>query len=432
MSGFDCQFTEKPPQYLQTHCPICFLVLREPFQVTCCGKSFCRACIERLAEENQPCSICNQCIYSSFQNKGLQQPLYGFQVSCSNKESGCDWQGELKQLDEHLNLIPELSIEQNLNLNPFSRYVDPTSVGCAFVNIRCTFCSKWYPRGKIHHHQVSECGRRPFTCSMCKIYKSTYDDVITNHAPVCKCRPVECPNSCGANNLQHQHLEEHLSTQCLLSYVDCELSDAGCDAKVFRKDVSFHLEKDMVHHMSLLAKENRKLKLQLKEQNRQQEEKIREQEQKIREQEQKIEAQATENSENFEFINKKFIAQAIRIPPVDLVCTDVTKEWHSESFYTHDGGYKLKLHSSVSFNRRYSLEYRHIESEFPAVLPFSLKITVHAIHPRFRGEPHKMESTHTVRRTNENISIAILSRDVLQVYTTDNHLMFRVVEVKVL
>ena len=100
----------------------------------------------------------------------------------------------------------------------------------------------------------------------CEEYESIYDDVVNSHAPMCKCQPVECPNSCGAENLQHQHLEEHVSSQCPLTHMECEFSDAGCDAKVYRKDLASHSTDNLVTHMSLLAKENRKLKQQLKEQ----------------------------------------------------------------------------------------------------------------------------------------------------------------------
>ena len=43
--GFECEFVEDPPQWLQTECPICLQILPEPYQVTCCGKSFCRQCM---------------------------------------------------------------------------------------------------------------------------------------------------------------------------------------------------------------------------------------------------------------------------------------------------------------------------------------------------------------------------------------------------
>ena len=57
-----------------------------------------------------------------------------------------------------------------------------------------------------------------------------------------------------------------MSSHCPLTYVKCEFSDAGCDAKVYRKDLASHLADNLVTHMSLLATENRKLKLQLERQ----------------------------------------------------------------------------------------------------------------------------------------------------------------------
>ena len=319
MSGFECQFIEEPAQYLQTHCPICLLVLREPFQVTCCGKSFCRECITRVRASNELCPTCKDAGFDLFQNKGLQQPLYGFRVFCSNKESGCDWQGELRQLDQHLNL---------------NRNEDKQSAGCKHAEVKCTFCRKPHPRHEIEHHQTSQCAERPFTCSLCEEYESTYTDVVTNHSPVCKCRPVECPNSCGTNNLQHRHLEEHVSTQCPLSYVECEFSDAGCDAKVYRKDLPSHLGENMVTHMSLLARENRKLKQQLRERD----EKLREnacntqdQSMELKEQEKEVKTEVIKNS----------------VPPIDLFSNfaelQLGETWLSRPFYSRIGGYKLQL-----------------------------------------------------------------------------------------
>ena len=217
--------------------------------MTCCGKSFCKECIGKIKARSQPCPTCKQDNFEFFSNKGLQQPLYGFAVFCSNKEKGCVWEGELGQLDQHINSNPDK--EKQL-------------VGCVYTNIACLFCDKLHPRHEMEHHQTSFCPKRPFACYMCEEYVSTYEDVVNSHAPVCKCRPVECPNSCGADNLQNQHLEEHVSSQCPLTYVECEFSDAGCDAKVYRKDLASHLTDNLVTHVSLLAVENIKLKRQLK------------------------------------------------------------------------------------------------------------------------------------------------------------------------
>ncbi len=248
MIGFECEFVEQPPKYLQSECPICLLILRDPYQVTCCGKSFCKACIKSIKKENHPCPTCLKANFKHYPNLGLKQPLYGFKVYCCNKAKGCDWQGELGQLDQHL----------NLNYGQ-----DRQFIGCAFADIECLYCHVKFRRNVLENHQVSDCLQRPFTCSICEAYESTYEDVTNDHALVCEWRFMECPNSCGYN-LQYRNLKEHLSNQCPSSLVECEFSHVGCDIKVCRKDLPTHLSDSMITHMSLLAREIRDLKLQLK------------------------------------------------------------------------------------------------------------------------------------------------------------------------
>ena len=107
MAGFECDFVDKPPKAVQFECPICLLVLREPYQATCCGKSFCKECIEPLKANSQPCPTCSGTErFALFHNLGLQQSLYDFHVSCTHKSQGCEWTGELRELDNHLNSDP--------------------------------------------------------------------------------------------------------------------------------------------------------------------------------------------------------------------------------------------------------------------------------------------------------------------------------------
>ena len=104
--GFECEFVERPPEVLQSECPVCLQIIRDPYQVTCCGYSFCRLCIERIKADNKPCPTCNENGFSDFPNKGLKRSLYAFKVRCSHQKDGCEWTGELGQLDVHLNKDP--------------------------------------------------------------------------------------------------------------------------------------------------------------------------------------------------------------------------------------------------------------------------------------------------------------------------------------
>jgi len=211
--GFECEFAaEKPPDIVQSECPVCLQVLREPYQVSCCGKRFCRTCIESIKDNKKPCPTCNKENFDAFHDKGLQQSLYGFLVFCSHRKEGCKWTGELGHLGKHLNLNPQ---------------PDKQFEGCLFAEIKCLFCSHSHQRGKIQTHQSDLCPKRPFSCQYCR-YNSGYEDIVNNHLPVCGFHPVQCPNMCGAFP-QRQDLEEHTSNDCPLTIINCDFHCVGCE-----------------------------------------------------------------------------------------------------------------------------------------------------------------------------------------------------------
>ena len=240
--GYDCEFVETP-QELQGDCPICLGVLREPFQVTCCGNSFCRTCIKLIQTKEKACPTCNEANFSAFPNKGLQRSLYSFRVQCVHQKSGCEWTGELGELDGHLNVNPELGKQLD---------------GCGFVAVMCTHCYKYFQRRHVHAHESESCPQRPFSCDYCKDYRSVYQDVVNNHWPVCKCYPVPCPNECGVSP-ERQNVKTHVNTACPLTVVNCDFHYAGCEVQLVRKDMPNHLAESLATHISLLTTQTQTL-----------------------------------------------------------------------------------------------------------------------------------------------------------------------------
>ncbi len=237
--GFDCEFVEPPPErYVQSECPVCLQIIREPHQVTCCGKKFCKACIEHIKAIKKPCPTCNEEEFSNFPDKGLKQLLYDLKVRCSHQKDGCEWTGELRQLDEHLNTDPQP--EKQLD-------------GCQFVEIDCIYnCGNHQQRRYIQNHQIKDCPKRPFGCEHCHDYKSTYDDVTNNHWPVCGSFPVPCPNQCGST-IQRQNIDSHVADECPLTTINCDFHHVGCAVKLPRQDMPEHLRENLLTHISLLA-----------------------------------------------------------------------------------------------------------------------------------------------------------------------------------
>ena len=405
VTGFECEFVEKPPEVLQSSCPICLLILREPYQVTCCGNSFCRACIQKIKTKSKPCPTCKQEYFTDYSNLGLQRPLYGFKVYCCNKDDGCDWQGELGQLDKHLNLNPDQ---------------DKQEIGCAYTRVKCLHCSELYQRCSIKCHQTSECLLRPFSCEMCNEFKSTYDDVSKNHAPSCKCRPVECPNTCG-NTLQHQELEEHLSSVCPLSMVECEFSHAGCDVKMQRKDLPSHLSESVVTHISLLARENKTQSSQIERQNSEIISLARENE--------RLNLLIKRDNENQSIEIRKLKLQFMRlasnphVPPIDF---KLRSGESSQPFYSHICGYKLLL--TIEKTLLFELDITMLESEFEVKSPYNLSITA-MVMDQVNNKDHK---TYNVKLSYPSKTARIATMIVLFIspqYMKDGYYMIRITDI---
>ncbi len=87
--GFDCEFLEPPPEHLlQSECPVCLQIIREPHQVTCCGNSFCYSCIQQVKYDNKPCPTCNQEGLSDFSDKRLKRSLYALKFDVATRKTG--------------------------------------------------------------------------------------------------------------------------------------------------------------------------------------------------------------------------------------------------------------------------------------------------------------------------------------------------------
>ena len=294
LTGYACEFVTPPPSVLQVECPICLQVLREPHLISCCGHKFCKACIGRVVYASKPCPICNNVAdFPVVPEKSLHRTLNGLEVYCSRKKEGCQWVGELRSLDDHLNIQP---VDKEKRLE-----------GCGFVILECTYCHQCSWRKTLKEHEEDKCKKRPYSCDYCNDYMATFEEVVVAHYDQCKCYPMPCPNKCDSPYaIERQNLDKHIADDCSLTVISCE---AGCDVQVKREDMPAHMNENPVKHISYLAS-------------------------KVKEQENII---------------AMFRRQHIVVPPcIFVVSENVLNEvdvWTSEPFYTcpPPGGYKLCL-----------------------------------------------------------------------------------------
>ena len=103
IGGYDYMFLEEPPS--DVVCPICRLVAREPLQVSCCGKIYCKSCYTELESQSKwslRCANCREEEPDSFPDRKTAGQINSLRVACTKREEGCLWRGALREVSRHL------------------------------------------------------------------------------------------------------------------------------------------------------------------------------------------------------------------------------------------------------------------------------------------------------------------------------------------
>ena len=111
--GYDYAFVDPGPSDDQM-CPICHLVARKACQANCCGKIFCKGCLGKLRQYSDEfkCLICRKMLGKRyFKDKRMEREILHLQIYCTNKNEGCRWQGNLKDIDTHIKECPNQVIK---------------------------------------------------------------------------------------------------------------------------------------------------------------------------------------------------------------------------------------------------------------------------------------------------------------------------------
>ena len=261
--GYQCEFIDSVSD--DFYCKKCNLVARRLTVTTCCGESFCHACIADTQEQGKPCPECEKTDFTFFELVKNQKRIDCLQVYCNLKERGCGWSGTLVQLDTHL---------------------DPDQDNCQYVDTKCPLnCHMTIPKNKVEQHVAQHCAKRPYVCQHCN-FKAIYEEVVDTHLPECKYVPLQCPNLCGVT-FERDFMEDHMK-MCRLEEVGCEFSGVGCEGRFIREDLEEHTRQNSQKHLTLTASLAVDTKEQLQQKLPEQDKKHKEEEEKLK---QKIEEQ---------------------------------------------------------------------------------------------------------------------------------------------
>ena len=270
--GYRCEFIESVNDLF--YCKKCNLVARRSTLTSCCGESYCHACIADIHQQGKPCPECGQENFNIYEQLKYQKRIGVLRAYCSMKERGCGWSGTLEQLDTHL---------------------DPDQDNCQYVDTKCPLnCQQIISKNKVEQHVAQECTKRPHVCQHC-CFKATYEEVVDIHLPECKYVALQCPNRCGVT-CEREDMEDHMKI-CQLEEIVCTFEGMGCSRKFPREDYENHAIQSIQEHLELTAAETVKTKQEIQQLLQEQEQKFQEEEQKHQEQEQKLQEQETKLQE---------------------------------------------------------------------------------------------------------------------------------------
>ncbi|XP_064404940.1 TNF receptor-associated factor 5-like [Halichondria panicea] len=229
--AIDYDFVEQPDQ--DYFCPVSLELLVEPHQTSCCGHHISQQAANRLGRERKPCPMCKKDKFGTHEDLYFKRKVRQLKVRCPYKKSGCEWTGEL---------------------------------------------------GDLNHH-ITACPKRPWKCQYCD-FKSIYEMGPTDHTPNCANYPLPCPNQCEIGTVPRCQADSHL-LECPLQLVECEFAGNGCDVKVPRRDLAGHMTENAQHHLMTATLLNLRLTKELHQKMEEKDQQIVELKQQLTEQETK-------------------------------------------------------------------------------------------------------------------------------------------------
>ena len=226
IGGYDYEFVDTPPD--RVICKICYFPTRNPYLSECCGHLFCKSCVDNVKKASvitNDYPVCRDKEFTTFRNKAIDREVRGLHI-CTNKVKGCEWQGELNDINNHLG----------------------NSYGCQFEGVKCSNeCGKMIERRYLTSHVETECPYRKVNCQYCHD-TGEHQFIEGQHKKECPKLPLPCPNKCEVGSVPREDMEAHRK-ECPLEMIHCEYHNVGCEVRMARKDQEKHNNEKMEEHL---------------------------------------------------------------------------------------------------------------------------------------------------------------------------------------
>ena len=212
-------------------CSRCGKILKEPMLTECCGTHLCRTCAEPDFIEGKlnECPGCNQPSVTCILDRPKWKNILCLKVKCPMKERGCQWNGDIQSIHDHL------------------------TVDCKYMDFECSNgCGESLERHDLPDHLENACPKRSVACQHCN-QVGALENIVGDHLFICFEYIIPCPNGCGEQIKQFSYYNQH-SEDCTHLIVPCPFNFVGCSALFERRLMPQHLIEDNQKHTHLQSK----------------------------------------------------------------------------------------------------------------------------------------------------------------------------------
>ena len=228
VGGYDYNFVDTDLSE-EFYCLICTFVPRQPHQVTCCGKIYCKGCLDELKRKNSNfnCPNCREKIANNyFKDINTERKIRQLKIYCTNKDSGCSYKVELKDLDSHL-------------------------TQCLYQLVKCpNQCDvPSIQRQLLQHHLEEDCPNREVSCPHCNI-TDKHNIVTGSHLEECPDLLIPCPNEGCQEHVKRRELANH-KQNCIKEVVFCPYVGVGCKQIMKREELDDHDKLSVRQHLEM-------------------------------------------------------------------------------------------------------------------------------------------------------------------------------------
>ncbi len=160
-------------------CKICFNILKNPYDCSSCGNSFCYNCISNLLKSHKKCPFNCQNVTIKPSSYGIISYLSKLNFYCKNKDYGCNEIISYQNLDIHekeckyfYTICPNGQCNKKLLWDSLENHLKNE---CFYTLIKCQYCNQDFNRIEYNEH-LKNCKSFQNYLSF-SINKNTNDDI---------------------------------------------------------------------------------------------------------------------------------------------------------------------------------------------------------------------------------------------------------------